>query len=70
MGKFGHLWARVGKGGRVRIGQTDRAIDVWYIQWVGVRMSAGLGLGLGGCGKVWAYMVKGGQRWASLDRAD
>ena len=26
VGKFGEIWARVGKGGQVWIGQTDRAV--------------------------------------------
>ena len=30
-------------------------------------MSAGLGIGVGGCGGVWAYMDKGWQSWASLN---
>ena len=25
MGKFGQIWARVGKGGQVQMGQTDQA---------------------------------------------
>ena len=25
VGKFGQIWAKVGKGGQVRMGQTDRA---------------------------------------------
>ena len=30
-------------------------------------MRIGLGVGVGGCGLVWAYMGKGGQRWADQD---
>ena len=26
-------------------------------------MSAGLGVGVGGCGQIWAYMGKDGQIW-------
>ena len=33
-------------------------------------MRAGLGLGVGGCGQVWAYIGKGGQRQAGLDGLD
>ena len=32
-------------------------------------MLAGLRVGVGGCGQVWADMGKGGQRWAGLDRS-
>ena len=33
-------------------------------------MRAGLGLGVDGCGQVWADMGKAGQRWAALDWLD
>ena len=33
-------------------------------------MRAGLGLGVGGCGQVWADMSKAGQRLAGLDGLD
>ena len=33
-------------------------------------MRAGLGVLVGGCGQVWAYIGKGGQWWIGLDRSD
>ena len=33
-------------------------------------MLAGLEVGVGGCGQVWADLYKGGQRWAGLDGSD
>ena len=33
-------------------------------------MHAGLGVGVGRCGQVWADMGKAGQRWAGLDKSD
>ena len=33
-------------------------------------MRAGLGVGVGGCGQVWADMGRGGQRLAGLDGSD
>ena len=38
--------------------------------WVFVGMHAGLGVGVGGSGQVWADMGKGEQRWAGLDWSD
>ena len=33
-------------------------------------MCAGLGMGVGGCGQIWADMDKGGQSWVGLDGSD
>ena len=33
-------------------------------------MPAGVRVDVGRSGGVWAYMVKGGQKWANLDRSD
>ena len=66
VGVSGKVWASMGKGGQVWIGQTDRAE-------MSDMASGGCGyacMSRGGCGQVWADMGKGGQRWACLEGSD
>ena len=70
VGKFWHIWARMGKGGQVWIGQTDRAGMGDMDSGVILGMRADLGVGVDWCGQVWADMGKGGQRLAGLDGSE
>ena len=54
VGKFEHIWARMGKGWQVWMGQTDQAgmgdMSRVTCPGVGTSMRAGLELGVGRCG--------------------
>ena len=62
-GKFGHIWAKVGKGGQVWMGQTDRAgmgdmASGWV--WVCVKVLGWVWVSVGKFRQIWARMGKVG----------
>ena len=57
MGKGVQRWAKVGSSGYVRLIRQG-----WVTYLAGVRVSAGLGMGVDGCRGIWADMGDGGLR--------